>query len=89
MFAVPTYVYGKLDEEIYMKQPEGFVVKGQEHKVLHLKHAIYGLKQAGLTWWETLNKSIRDLRFKHLKSDVGIFLYKKKGTSIVITIIYV
>ena len=31
-----TYLYGKLDKEIYMEQPEGFAVLGQEHKVLHL-----------------------------------------------------
>ena len=45
------YLYGKLEEEIYMKQPEGFIAKGQEHKVFRLKRALYGLKQAGLTWW--------------------------------------
>jgi hypothetical protein len=28
------FLYGKLDEEIYMKQPEGFKIKGQEHKVM-------------------------------------------------------
>jgi hypothetical protein len=28
------YLYGKLDEEIYMHQPEGFIAKGQENKVL-------------------------------------------------------
>jgi hypothetical protein len=33
-----------LDEEIYMEQPEGFAVLGQEHKVCLLKKAIYGLK---------------------------------------------
>ena len=41
-----TYLYGKLDKEIYMEQPEGFAVPGQEHKVLHLWCALYGLKQA-------------------------------------------
>ena len=38
------YLYGKLDEEIYMEQPEGFAAPGQEHKVLHLWRALYGLK---------------------------------------------
>ena len=52
-----TYLYGKLDEKIYMKQPECFAVNGQEHKVLHLKCALYGLKQAQLAWWETFNDS--------------------------------
>ena len=83
------YLYGKLKEEIYMKQPEGFRVPGQEHKVLCLLHALYGLKQAGLAWWETLNKSIKDLGFKCLKSDASIFLFQKKNTSIVVAVIYV
>ena len=30
------YLYGKLDEEIYMEQPKGFCVKGQENKVYWL-----------------------------------------------------
>ena len=74
---------GKLDEEIYMKQPEGFAVKGQEHKVLRLKRALYSLKQAGLAWWETLNESMKDLGFECLKSDAGIFLYRKKRTAVI------
>ena len=37
------FLYGELDEELYMEQPEGFKLKGQEHKVMRLKHAIYGL----------------------------------------------
>ena len=41
-----TYLYGKLNEEIYMEQPEGFAVPRQEHKVLCLWRALYGLKQA-------------------------------------------
>ena len=45
-----TYLYGKLNEEIYMEQLEGFAVPGQECKVLRLWHALYGLKQAGLAW---------------------------------------
>jgi len=46
-----TFLYGELDEEIYMEQPEGFRVPGQESAVLKLMRALYGLKQAGLTWW--------------------------------------
>ena len=68
------YLYDKLTEKIYMKQPEGFRVPGQEHKVLRLLCALYSLKQAGLTWWETLNESMKQLGFERLKSDTGIFL---------------
>jgi len=83
------YLYGKLDEEIYMEQPKGFAVPGQECKVLRLWCALYGLKQAGLAWWRTLDESLKELGFERLKSEAGIFFYKKKGTNIVIGIIYV
>ena len=44
------FLYGPLDKEIYMCQPEGFIIKCSETKVLHLKRALYGLKQAALAW---------------------------------------
>jgi Reverse transcriptase (RNA-dependent DNA polymerase) len=59
-----------------MEQPEGFKVKGQERKVLRLCHALYGLKQATLAWWKELAKSMKELGFKHLSSDAGLFIYK-------------
>jgi Reverse transcriptase (RNA-dependent DNA polymerase) len=44
------FLYGKLNKEIYIEQPEGFKVKGQEDKVLCLCCALYSLKQAALAW---------------------------------------
>jgi Reverse transcriptase (RNA-dependent DNA polymerase) len=82
------YLYGKLDEEIYMRQPEGFKVRGQENKVIHLQRALYGLKQAGLAWWKELNSSINELGFKHLVSDAGLFVCKDYK-EIIIAIVYV
>ena len=43
-----TYLYGELDEEIYMEQPEGYVKKGQGEKVCCLLKSLYGLKQSAL-----------------------------------------
>ena len=40
------FLNGYLQEEIFVEQPEGFQVKGQEEKVYKLKKALYGLKQA-------------------------------------------
>ena len=68
------YLYGKLDEEIYMWQPEGFIARGQESKVICLKRALYGLKQAGLACWKELSNSMKDLGFTCLNSDAGIFV---------------
>ena len=82
------FLYGELDEEIYMEQPEGFHVPGQECEVLRLLRALYGLKQAGLAWWRTLRESMIELGFEGLVSDAGLFVYKDEH-GFVIAVIYV
>ena len=37
------FLYGELEEEIYMEQPDGFVVSGEENKVCRLIKSLYGL----------------------------------------------
>jgi hypothetical protein len=80
------FLYGEPDKELYMEQPEGFKVKGQEGKVLCLLRAIYRLKQAALAWWKVLDKSMGKLGFTHLRSDSSIFVNKDQS---IIIIIYV
>ena len=82
------FLYGELNEEIYMEQPEGFHVPGQERKVLKLLRALYGLKQVGLAWWRTLRESMIELGFEGLASDAGLFIYRDE-CGFVIAIIYV
>ena len=78
------FLYGELDEELYMEQPEGFKDPKNKNKVMHLKNAIYGLKQAALAWWKALDKSMATLSCMHLVSDSGIFVNKEKTIVIIV-----
>ena len=39
-----TFLHGDLDEEIYMKQPEGFTVKDKKELICKLNKSLYGIK---------------------------------------------
>ena len=64
-----TFLYGELDEEVYMKQPEGFVVEGQEKKVCTLVKSLYGLKQAPKQWHQKFDETILSFEFKLNQAD--------------------
>ena len=57
------FLNGKLEEEIFMKQPEGFAAKGQEHLVCKLNRNIYGLKQSPRCWNSVLDDHLNKIGF--------------------------
>ena len=54
------FLNGEL-KEVFMKQPEGFIVKGQEHLVWRLKRSIYGLKQSPRCWNSALDSQLKKM----------------------------
>ena len=53
-----------LKEEIYMDQPDGFQIKGQEGKVCRLKKSLYGLKQSSRQWYLKFHQAILDIDYE-------------------------
>ena len=72
------YLNAPLKETIYMRQAKGYEVPGKEHYVCLLKHAIYGLKQAGREWYEMLCRIMFKLNFKQCRVEHAVF-YKYEG----------
>ena len=83
-----TNLCSKLDEEIYMDQPEGYTKKGQEEKVCRLLKSLYGLKQSALQWNKELHKSLLTLGFICTWSDASVY-YKFDKANIIVVVIYV
>ena len=81
------YLNGKLDddEEIYMHEPPGYEGKG-EHLVKRLHKSLYGLKQAGRKWYETLSRTLANLGFCVSTADPGVFLAKPSGHTLILAI---
>jgi hypothetical protein len=74
------FLYGELEEELYMEQPEGFITKGQEKK------ALYGLKQASMAWNKQADKSLKSLGFQRCLSDTGVYTLTKDNSTIVVVV---
>jgi hypothetical protein len=60
MDAKTSSLHGDLEGEIYMKQPEGIVVKGKKEMVCRLKMSMYGLQKStrmllGPSFWKFLD----------------------------------
>ena len=69
------FLNGKLSEDIYMRQPDGCVVTGVEHKVCKLNKALYGLKQASRCWFDTMNSYLLERDF--VQNDADQCIYRK------------
>ena len=68
-----TFLNGELDEEIYMEQPDGFVVKGQESKVCKLLKSLYGVKQALKEWHEKFDTTLTSAGFAINEADRCVY----------------
>ncbi|KAJ9535097.1 hypothetical protein OSB04_un001824 [Centaurea solstitialis] len=75
------FLNGKLTEDVYMEQPEGFEDPKNPNKVCKLLKSIYGLKQASRSWNLHFDERIKEFGFA--KSEFEPCVYTKFSGSIV------
>ena len=80
------YLNGDLEEEIYMEQPEGFIVEGKEDWVCRLDKSLYGLKQAGRTWHHKIDMALKRQGFTSLHADQCIYVRRTTSDLIIIAL---
>ncbi|GKA28118.1 ribonuclease H-like domain-containing protein [Tanacetum coccineum] len=73
------FLYGTIEEEVYVTQPPGFKDPDHPDKVYKVIKALYGLHQAPRAWYETLAKYLLGNGFKRGKIDQTLFIKKQKG----------
>ena len=87
------YLNGKMDEDIYMEQPEGFEVLseiGGAKLYCKLLQAIYGTKQAGRIWRKTLKRFLEKIGFKVSIMDPCLFIKGDiKDETIIMIVVWV
>ena len=88
MDVVTAFLYGHLEETVYVEQPEGYVEPGHENWVYLLKRALYDLKQAPYAWYENIKAALRGFEFVRCEMDHGIFVTTKNG-HLVYLVVYV
>ncbi|PHU16748.1 hypothetical protein BC332_12443 [Capsicum chinense] len=65
------FLHGELDKEIYMQQPEKFVVPSKEHMVCNLNRSLYGLKQAPIQWYKKFDSFISKSGFRSSMKEIN------------------
>ncbi|GJS27531.1 putative ribonuclease H-like domain-containing protein [Tanacetum coccineum] len=72
------FLYGKIEEEVYVYQPPGFEDPDFPKKVYKVEKVLYGLHQAPRAWYETLSTYLLDNGFQRGKIDKTLFIRRDK-----------
>ncbi|GKD84205.1 uncharacterized mitochondrial protein-like protein [Tanacetum coccineum] len=80
------FLYGKIEEEVYVCQPPGFEDPNFPNRVYKVKKALYGLHQAPRAWYETLSTYLLDNGFQRGKIDKSLFIKRQRGDVLLVQV---
>eukprot|EP00253_Pinus_taeda_P034270 PITA_34270 len=81
-----TLLNGKIEEEVYIEQLEGFKTFDRESHVCQLKQALYGLKKAPRAWYTTIDKYFTRLGFTKSEADANLYHIIVYGKPLIIVL---
>ena len=72
------FLYGDVDADVYMEQPEGYVDNTHPDYVWRLNKSLYGLKQSPKIWYSQVNDYfINELHFSRVPTEYGLYVLSK------------
>nr|GFB50569.1 putative ribonuclease H-like domain-containing protein [Tanacetum cinerariifolium] len=80
------FLYGTIEEEVYVCQPLGFEDPDHPDKVYKVVKALYGLHQSPRAWYETLANYLLENSFQRGKIDQTLFIKRQKGDILLVQI---
>ncbi|GJZ10314.1 putative ribonuclease H-like domain-containing protein [Tanacetum coccineum] len=80
------FLYGTIEEEVYVCQPPSFEDLQFPDKVYKVDKALYGLHQAHRAWYETLSTYLLENRFRRGTIDKTLFIKKDKGDILLVQV---
>ncbi|GJX35423.1 putative ribonuclease H-like domain-containing protein [Tanacetum coccineum] len=80
------FIYGKIEEEVYVCQPPGFEDPDFRDRVYKVEKALYGMHQAPRAWYETLSTYLLDNGFQRGKIDKTLFIRRDKGDILLVQV---
>ncbi|KAJ6423528.1 hypothetical protein OIU84_024484 [Salix udensis] len=83
------FLHGELSEEVFVEQPRGYEIRGQEQKVYKLKKALYGLKQAPRAWYSRIESYFIQGGFEKCSHEPTLFIKQNIQGNILIISLYV
>ncbi|GKA76284.1 putative ribonuclease H-like domain-containing protein, partial [Tanacetum coccineum] len=80
------FLYGTIEEEVYVCQPPGFEDPQFPDKVYKVEKALYGLHQAPRAWYETLSTYLLENGYRRGTIDKTLFIKKDKGDILLVQV---
>ncbi|GKA04111.1 putative ribonuclease H-like domain-containing protein [Tanacetum coccineum] len=80
------FLYGKIEEEVYVCQPLGFEDPEFPNRVYKVEKALYGLHQAPRAWYETLSTYLLDNGFQRGQIDKTLFIKRIKSDILLVQV---
>ncbi|GJS22523.1 putative ribonuclease H-like domain-containing protein [Tanacetum coccineum] len=80
------FLYGKIEEEVYVCQPLVFEDPDFPDRVYKVEKALYGLHQAPRAWYETLSTYLLDNEFQRGKINKTLLIKRYKGDILLVQV---